>query len=50
MDVEANGQEPVGPDKGPTGPSEKDEEQVLRMIYGEPDHRGFYVGMSGDEE
>jgi hypothetical protein len=34
----------AGVDRHPTGPSEPDEEQVLRGLYGGPDADGVYRG------
>lgn len=34
----------AGVNRRPTGPTEDDEEQVLRRLYGEPDPDGIYRG------
>lgn len=31
------------------GPTESDEEEVLRSLYGEPDEHGIYRGAPADE-
>lgn len=42
--------EPVGPDFGPTGPSESDEEAVLTDEHGEPDADGVYDADESPDE